>query len=240
MKFNLFINYYVDKNSERRAELNFCILENLRNKSLNSIILICSEADYKSLRDYVIVEEGIQIFGTIIYDKNKVLEKIIPVITELRPTFNDYFRLMNKFSSTDDNVNIIANLDIIIPEETLNNSLNYIVERSKCLALSRYDVKNRIDYKNNSEFWNHADSQDVWMFMGAVRNVVGADNTLGIAGIDNSIAYYLEQSGYVCINPSLTLKTYHLHLCNIRNYINETTNHIQRIPPPYKLLTPSA
>lgn len=239
MKFNLFVNYYTDKHPERRDELNFCILENLRNKSLNNIILICSEADYKSLKDYVIKEDGIQMFGTITYDRNGVLEKIIPVITELRPTFNDYFRLMNKFCSTDDNINIIANLDIIISEETLSNSLKYLTSRSVCVALSRHDIKQRDNYKDNAELFNRPDTQDTWMFIGGVKNISGADNTLGIAGIDNSVAYYLEQGGYTLVNPSITLKTYHLHLCNIRNYINEATNHVQRIPPPYKLIHPT-
>jgi hypothetical protein len=87
--------------------------------------------------------------------------------------------------------------------------------------------------------FDRADSQDTWIFKGGVNQVSGADFTMGIAGCDNAIAHLLEQHGYNVINPSRTIKTYHLHLTNIRNYTDISGNAIQRIQPPYKLINPT-
>jgi hypothetical protein len=61
---------------------------------------------------------------------------------------------------------------------------------------------------------------------------------MGVAGCDNRLAYELEQAGFIVINPSLSIKTYHLHLTNIRNNINEVGQNIIIIPPPYKMVIP--
>jgi len=71
-------------------------------------------------------------------------------------------------------------------------------------------------------------------FAGA--QIEGADFTLGIAGCDNKIAHLLNKH-YTLKNPSLSIKTYHLHNTNIRNYIN--FSHVERLPPPYFTIKPS-
>jgi hypothetical protein len=90
------------------------------------------------------------------------------------------------------------------------------------------------------EFWNHADSQDVWIFNGPVEKGVDANFLLGHPGCDNALAYKLEFSGYEVLNPSLTLKTYHQHLVMVRNYLNQKGEQKEKgIPPPYKILVPT-
>jgi len=112
------------------------------------------------------------------------------------------------------------------------------------LSLTRWDVKadnvfNTNNHVDSSVLFDTPDSQDTWIFMGGVPQISGADFTLGKAGCDNSIAYMLEQSGYNVLNPSRTIKTYHLHLTNIRNYTDVVGHAIERIQPPYKLLYPT-
>ena len=87
-------------------------------------------------------------------------------------------------------------------------------------------------------FMNRADSQDVWAFYGAVPKIEGADFFVGgVAGCDNRIAKLLEDSGYNVVNPSIDIKTYHLHETGVRNYI-ENGKIKETIPPPYKLVPP--
>lgn len=232
-KHNLIVNYYNDKNIERGTELDFCLLENMSNPNINKVVVICTEKDYKHLLE-------------ITHNDNN---KIIPIITEIRPTFNDYFAITKKLFNSDININIISNLDIIIPHESLSqikNSdihkvvLDYFPNISTCLALSRWDITNKSeDFKNGVVLFDRADSQDTWIFKGGVNHILGADFTIGIAGCDNSIAHLLEQHGYNVINPSRTIKTYHLHLTNIRNYTDISGHAIQRIQPPYKLINPT-
>ena len=223
-KHNLFVNYYQDKNEDRTKELNFSLFENLKNEKINNVVLISTEVDYLKLK-YIC--------------DNDLFKKIIPVITDKRPTFNDYFRLTKKLFNSYDNVNIIANLDIIIPLETISNLSNYLTTNNTCLALTRWDINNGDDYKNNSTFFDRADSQDCWMFNGGVEQIYGADFTLGICGCDNVSAHLLEQKGYNVINPSRTIKTYHLHLVQVRNYMNQVGIPTERLSPPYKILAPT-
>lgn len=195
MKTILFTNYYIDSNKDRQAELDFCFNENCKN--FDEVIVICQATELP-----------------------KEQKNVIVCISNQRPTFNDYFRLMPA-----DSINVIANLDIVIPKETLTAAVTYFPSTEKrCLALTRYD---------GDVFYDHVDSQDTWIFKGQV-NDVNADYGLGRAGIDNKIAYLIDQAGYEVLNPSLSLKTYHYHTSDIRNYIGTDI-----IPPPYKLLVPT-
>ena len=213
MKINLILNYYKDKVEDRNLELLTCFVKNLNNDYINNIVVISTESDYSSLIDYLVDNKN----------------KIIPVLTEVRPTYNDYFSITRDFFNDDGNINIISNLDIIIPQETLysevSKTINDYIDSKTCLALSRWDIQENNTYVH----FDRSDSQDTWIFIGGVPNINGADFTLGKCGCDNKILYLLDESGYFLINPSKTLKTYHLHLTNIRNYDNI-------IPPPYKLL----
>ena len=224
MKYNLIVNYYIDKNPERSSELDFCILENVKNYHLTKILIISSQSHFEHLM-------------RICPEEYKA--KIIPVIEDKRPTYNDYFLLIRKNFSELDNINVISNLDVILPAESLLYSTFYLTGNT-CLALSRWDVQDRNTYQETSVLFDRPDSQDTWIFKGSVQNIIGADFTLGVAGCDNSIAHLLENSGYDVKNPSRTIKTYHLHLTNIRNYTDLSGQAIYRVPPPYKLIHPTA
>lgn len=62
-----------------------------------------------------------------------------------------------------------------------------------------------------------------------------AANSIIVHNCDNAIANRLYRSGYNVINPSRTIKTYHLHQVPVTNY-----NPNDKIPQPYKFLTPTA
>jgi hypothetical protein len=222
MYYNIFVNYYIDKNIDRQSELDFCISENLKNKSLNHYVVICNSNEYDNfLSKYADYEK-----------------KIIPVIIDKRPTYNDYFQLITKLFPQEDNINIVSNLDIIIPKETLLYSTFYLSGKS-CLALTRWDIQNNVDYQNNSVLFDIPDSQDTWIFKGAVPQISGATFTLGTCGCDNSIAHLLSVAEYEVKNPSRNLKTFHYHLTNIRNYLDISGQATEIISPPYKLLPPT-
>jgi hypothetical protein len=218
MSCNLFLNYYLDKSPDRQSELDFCLTENLKNESIDYVVLVCSSAHLN------IVKEKFESRS----------EKIIPVILEHRPTYNSFFHLTRYFAQSDD-LNIICNTDMIVPVQTIQLAPLYLKNRSFCLALSRWNIQHSDNYKHNAVLFDRHDSQDTWIFQGQVPNISGADFTLGVAGCDNKIAHLLEAHGYSVINPSRTLKTYHFHLTNVRNYV-ENGRPKEIIPPPYKLI----
>lgn len=153
-----------------------------------------------------------------------VHRKITTILIKGRPTYNVFFEIINRTAGKDE-WNIISNSDIYF-DETLNHLGKY--GHKDCLALTRWEVK-----PHCIEFLNRVDSQDCWIVKGHVINVSG-NFALGTCGCDNAIAYKFFAGGYNVINPSKTLKTYHLHNSNIRTY---DTNH--KVPQPYKLLTPT-
>lgn len=151
-------------------------------------------------------------------------QKATVIILKGRPTFNDFFELIRANSGESD-VNIIANSDIYF-DETIEFANKY--DENTALALTRWEVEG-----SSIHFLNRVDSQDSWIVKGHPKKV-WADFHLGVAGCDNALADRLSVAGYKVINPSKTIKTYHLHESKIRRY-----NVNKRVKQPYKLLTPT-
>ncbi len=238
MDFNLFVNYYNDKVQARTDELNFCLLQNLKNPKFDKIVVICTQRDLIKLHTFVLSNEsnGAKRGMLTISSEGALWKKIIPVVLDFRPSFNDYFETINQLFPTSDSINIVSNLDIIIPEFTLVQAECYI-SPNKCLALTRYDSKSKENYIGDSKYLNNPDSQDTWIFNGAVKEISEANFPLGTAGTDNKIAYLLDKEGYEVSNPSLTLKTFHIHLSDIRNY---SVRDEDRLQPPFLILHPTS
>jgi hypothetical protein len=225
MSINLFVNFYVDRSPERQAELLFCLAENLRNKEIDKVHVILDELHIPHFTDFLKQHN---------FWKNEYfMIKLQLIKSDKRPSYNEYFQLTRTYSIPDD-INMIANTDIFFDTESLMTLRKWKWKPNTCFALCRWDLKN-LDPKN-AKFFDRPDSQDVWITKGGFKNIAGAEFTLGIAGCDNKIASLLS-SYYTVLNPSLDIKTYHLHLSDIRNYINRS--HIERLPPPYLQIQPT-
>lgn len=222
METNLFINYYIDKDSDRQKELDECFIINAKNELIDKIIVFATEIEFDNCIDLL---------------ERKGIEKLRFVLCQKRPTFNDYFSIFKHYA---DSINIIANSDIIIDLNSILHIKSREFEKDTCLALTRYDIISGYwDSKDYSDavFFNRPDSQDTWIFINCnFDKIEGADFCLGIAGCDNRIAYLMEKNKLFVINPSLTFQTFHLHLTTTRNYIDGLK--IDSVPPPYSILIP--
>lgn len=197
----LFINYYTDKDPIRDAELKECLKKNVENRIIDEIYLI-SKTDNFDVPDRCTVLIG------------------------QRPTYDDFFRLINERVAPDD-ISIIANSDIFF-----DKSIGAVAKMSDndCYALSRWDILDGGKIEHHNVGW----SQDVWIFRGQIKKTRPCGFHLGIAGCDNSIAYWLLDAGYNISNPSYHIKSYHLHLSEVRNYDKN-----DKIPGPYHLVFPT-
>ncbi len=110
---HLFINAYVDPNPERNAELVECIKQNIANKSIDKVWLLC-DVDYP--------------------DKYKGATNLYEFD---RPTFRDFFAWANELCNEGD-IAIIANTDVYF-DETI--AFVHDIQNHECFALSRYDVQ---------------------------------------------------------------------------------------------------
>lgn len=206
---NLFINYYQDKNPERQKELDECLQRNIDNPLIDRI--------------YIFLDSSVSLmeFKKITGEKIWILQ---PFLSDERPTFKLFFERINQ-SSPEGSINIISNSDIYF-DETLE--LVKGIKENQCYALCRHD---RLP-DGSIKHWNHADSQDAWVFKGKIKEI-NADFGFAQPGNDNRLAYLIDEAGYQITNPSLSIRCIHLHNSGIRNYTPKDT-----VPGPYKLLPP--
>ena len=224
-RINLFLNWYNEKNSQRKKELDECFLINAESKVIDSIIVAISAEDAPAFFELISPE-----------NTSADTSKIRIVKAETRPTYNHFFATTQQYPS---DINIIANTDIILDDKSFSNLKDRTWLPNSCFALSRWDLRVNAEGKmllSDAKHYLRSDSQDTWVFFGSVPQVKGADFTLGTAGCDNVISYLLWEAGIKTYNVSKTLKTYHLHLTSLRNYVNRNNIPIIRLKPPYRLL----
>lgn len=204
----LFTTCYDERLPERRAEYGETLRRNLANPLLDEIVLF---------------HEG----GALPPDPRGCL-KILPCAA--RPTFDAIFAEVNRRVGPGD-LSLVANGDIYF-DPTMNLLRHWRIPEATCLALSRWDVQP----DGSLRLVELGDSQDCWVFRGPVRPVRGAF-PMGANDCDNKIAWELEQAGYRVINPSLSLRVCHLHLCGYRSYQVGTPPDFG-IRPPFRYVEP--
>lgn len=211
---NLFINYYIDKVEARRQEIDDVLERNIENELIDNIVVLC---EYKFIEVFKL---------KFILDKIKIIE-----IAD-RPTFRDFFNEVNKFATIgfENDINIISNSDIYFDDL---RAIKYFYEnnnnKNTCMALSRWDIGR----DGKAIHFNRHDSFDTWIFYGSLGYISDCDFNFGKSGCDNSVTERIQRAGYNVINPSVDIKTMHLHLSGIRNY-----NPREPTPKPYLLIPP--
>lgn len=152
----------------------------------------------------------------------------IPIESQKRMSFNDFFRYSNEYCS-DDDINIVSNLDIFFDKTILTTNS---IRKGEFWCLARWDMR-----KDGSIVHaNRPDSQDVWVYRGKIR--LNAPFEMGKMGCDNRLAYVANEFGLKVSNPSMSIKCIHLHNSNIRNYRRK--NEADLVQGPYLTIPPTA
>ena len=153
--------------------------------------------------------------------KSKHFHKVFSLTDRL--TYQQLFVLTQEYP---DCINVIANSDIYFDETILYARF---MGENDCYALSRWDYLE----SGVAVLFDRKDSQDVWIFNGAAKNIHNCNFNLGTPGCDNRIAYEIKQAGYNVLNPSKTIHAIHLHNSQLRTYDNK-----DRISEPYHFIFP--
>lgn len=194
-EFVVYIQWFKSDNDQRNEEVITSIKKNSLNKYIKKIIIFAeSEFDYD-------------------------IPKVEVVDLGRRMTYLDCFQHI-KLIEKHDGYNIIANSDIIIPEDTLKKLFYQDFTLDKAfIALSRYEyVKGKLHY---IDYQMASCSQDTWIFKGSdisLKDFQRSNFYLGLCSCDNIIARVAHDAGLRVINPSLYLKTIHLHESKHRTY----------------------
>lgn len=208
MKYYLFTTYYISEDQERNDENFKCLKENYNLDIISRIFLFLQNQEKPEISDSK--------------------SKIEYVSINKRPKFSDFFNFTNQLNNEDTRF-IIANSDIFF-DETLS-LLNELAIENKVITLTRWDLQN----DNSLKFYNKFLSQDVWIFSDKINPKIG-DYFIGQHGCDNRLLYELDQAGKKIINPSLSVKTIHVHMSQLRPYFNDSN--YKYVQPPYKYSLP--
>jgi hypothetical protein len=190
----LLIEYYNSDNASRNKEYISCIEKNLSNKFINKIHVFIDDPNT---------------------ELNIKSDKLNIIRVNKRNTYSDFFNYAN-FNLQGKKV-ILANTDIFF-DETLGELENFKFDNI-VLALTRWDY-NTITKKSDLYYVDM--SQDSWVFETPIH-VSGADFCLGKPGCDNRISYLLHDSGYDVRNPSMQIKSHHVHDSKYRTYTTADT-----------------
>lgn len=203
----LFTTVYPEINEKRKNEYRQCLEWNL---ACDFIAEIC------------ILSEGGE---DILPDSRKI--KIRRV--SHRPTYADYFTWISG-SAGDDDISIIANTDIYFDDQ-LSLFTQWMIPPNYALALARWETSQ----SGKPKLFDRNDSQDSWIFRGPIKKIE-SNFCVGVPRCDNRILYEMKCAGYDVINPSFSIRCYHLHEGIREEYKNDNLEHF--VEPPYAYLWP--
>ena len=204
--------YYHQKEIERRNEIDFCIKKNIENPYLDKLVLL-NEND--SIRTP--------------YTSTKIEYNNI----HKRMMFSDVYKYIQE--KVEKNVICLyGNSDMYLGDMT---KLYGIDMDKKFVALLRWDITD-MNTQAHTIFGPRKDSQDVWgVLSDNIHNInintMNINFYFGILGCDNAIITIMNRNGFKSINPSYDIKTYHVHMTNIRNYSDS-----DRLLIEYTMLSP--
>jgi len=180
--------------SERAAEIRKCLRENVSSPFIDKILLLNEQRE-----DFA--------------KSPKIQEEVIGH----RLTYKDIFERI--YDIPDNTIVVFANADIFIDASFKELwSLNL---EDKFLALLRYEFDGSDTAKI---FGPRADSQDTWIVRSddvkrrARSSWSGMNFQFGKMGCDNAVAMEMMRQKFLVINPAQTIRTYHVHGSEIRNY----------------------
>jgi hypothetical protein len=190
----LFVNHYSGQTAERSAEIDYCLAANAANPGIHCIVVIAQSAERPKAPDKVL-------WVPMDCSRNPYV----------RPTFGNFFDLVNQAAVSPADINVVANSDIIF-DATLSLLLPLDLD-GVCLALARWDH----DHEGNPAVTVGDDAQDVWIFQGKVKPVKDVDYPMGITGCDWRLAWELTQAGYRLVNPCYNVRAQHHHTSGVRS-----------------------
>ena len=197
----LVTQFFRHADASRNAEILECLRRNVVEPLVDRIVLLNETDESGEWKDW---------------GEKSTSEKITQVVIQKRLTYAHVLQFVH--DEVPPNVFVIlANADIYVGP-TISNLWSVNME-DRMMALLRWDIKNG----EEELFGPRADSQDSWIFLSSsVQSKTWPyatfDFPLGKPGCDNAFAAHMLRQRFVLCNPSLTLKTYHLHESGIRNH----------------------
>jgi len=211
-KNNIYLiqQFFIHPDKKRQQEILYCLKQNANNKHISTIYLLNEKI-------YTQKELGLN---------DDEIKKIQQINIGNRMLYSDVFTYVNKLKLF--GYIVFSNSDIFFDNTITNCKKVGLKEKKHICTLLRYEYN--LFYGNDlnkSKLYTYtrnltADAQDTWIYHTDNKlnsNILSSLNfNFGVPGCDNHFAYLINSCGYKCLNIPWTIKTYHLHTTQIRNY----------------------
>lgn len=192
MQICLMTAWYRTPDLKRRYELDYCLNNNV-DVFDHLVVFLEDELDDGIIREKWYVRRSVS-----------VIPRTVPV---RRRTYAEFFEHANE--TLRGSIVILANADICFTP-----AIRQLRERPEALSGTVFALSRWIpggDGRLERLYENARVSQDSWIFVPPINLRTKPEFTLGQPGCDNRIACLFKEAGYTVLNPSLSIKSYHLH-----------------------------
>ena len=204
---HLIVQYYAEREADRREEIDYCLRRNLADQRIACV---------HDMQSAVTAPEDIRT-----HPKYRSVES------------SEWLTFARAFQYANDQLAgqlvALANIDIFLADEFPAELLTRM-SPTVVLALARWECD-----ATSSRMWldpnfakNHmAFAQEMWIFRAPIQ-VQNCDFKIGILGCDHAIAHRLRTSGYWPVNDCLKFKICHLDRCRGKTGDNTLEFHRQQ------------
>jgi hypothetical protein len=200
-KINVFCQFFIPPNKDRYNEILETLKFNVNNKYIDKIYLLNEKI-------YSYNELGI------------TSNKIIQVNIGKRLKFKYFFEFINKNNIK--GYNILINSDIFFDHTIEKLKYSDLDKKKQICALLRYDYNPNDKSSELIYYGLNAHSQDTWIIHSnnklTQKQIEYLDFEMGKPYCDTVFLYYINSFGYEIINDPKSIRTFHYHTSNIRNY----------------------
>jgi hypothetical protein len=189
--------FFIHPTARRAKEIRQCLQKNLACEWIDHVLLLDEQA----------------------YSEPPPSSKVTRHVIGHRLTYYDVFKAIESTVPAGDFA-IFANSDIYF-DDTLRHLWRIaLVDQRLFLALLRWDVS--AEGGEPTLYGPRADSQDAWIIArDSVTFPITEDEfgfPFGKPGCDNAITLSLMRNHCAVANPAYTIRSYHVHASNVRNY----------------------
>lgn len=190
-------SFYKPPQNKRFREIKHCLQKNLENPLIDRLVLFIEP----SAKEFVPKNDKIM---------------LVELAEGARLTYKNVLDYIASEAVPASALVAFANSDIYIDDSW--KSLWHMSLENRFLALLRYEET------TGDLFGPRADSQDTWVVSAdsvKARNSAAwaaTDFPFGKGGCDNAIALHMLRQKFLCSNPCMSLKTYHVHDSAVRTY----------------------
>jgi len=214
--------FFVHSNPKRHNEIKYCLRQNVLNPFIETIYL---------LNERIYSDEELGVTNP----------KIKQLVIGSRLLFSDIFDFIETESINA--IVVFANSDIMLDSTIEKLFYTSIFEQKTMIALLRYEYKNNyVPFETNcnqiSFFGPRAASQDTWIIH-SKDNIPKERRPMfafpfGKPGCDNKMIYLFHMLNYIVYNDPTTIRTYHYHTTEIRDYTSK-----DRLQPIFEYMCPA-